>query len=343
MTTISKGGKEVLQSVKRIRVSVGTAGVLGLLRLHSNAEPTTAYLMTYTSDSCRANCSFCPQARGSSSNKDMLSRVVWPDFEFGVFMEKAVSSIREGKFCRLCIQALNYPDFIEDISQISSSILSHVSIPISVSCPPTGKLEMERLKQIGVDRIGLPIDAATPEIFDKVKGVLAGGPYHWESHFSAVRSALEVFGRNRVSTHLIVGLGETERQMVEVVQKLCDMAVNPSLFALTPIKGTKLETSKRPDIGQYRRVQVARYLIMQGLSSSQLMKFDGSGKIVDFGTTPEVLHQTVSRGYPFKTLGCPGCNRPFYTESPRGPIYNYPRDLNEGERTRSLQEMEISD
>ena len=36
------------------------------------------------------------------------------------------------------------------------------------------------------------------------------------------------------------------------------------------------------------------------------------------------------REHPFKyleavlTSGCPGCNRPFYNERPRGPIYNYP-------------------
>ena len=343
MTKLHREGDEVLQSVKRIRVSVGTAGVLGLLKLHSDAEPTTAYVMTYTFNRCRANCGFCPQARGSTSNKDKLSRVVWPDFEFGLFMEKAVPSMREGKFCRLCIQALNYPDFMEDVFQISSSILSQVDIPISVSCPPTGKLEMERLKQIGVDRIGIPIDAATQEIFDRVKGVLAGGPYRWESHFLALRSAVEVFGRDKVSTHLIVGLGETERNMVEAIQRLSGMGIDPSLFALTPVKGTKLETSKRPSISHYRRVQVASYLIMQGLSSAKLMKFDSNGKIIDFGTTPEVLHQTLSQGYPFKTTGCPSCNRPFFTESPRGPIYNYPRDLNEAEKRKSLQEMATAD
>jgi biotin synthase-related radical SAM superfamily protein len=328
-----------LHVVKRIRASTGTAGALGLIRLHSNAEPTTAYVMTYTNGSCRANCSFCPQARESSSNKEMLSRVAWPDFSFEAFMERVILGIREGKISRICIQALNYPDFVEDIFQICSTILCMTSIPISVSCPPMTKTQMERLKLLGVDRIGIPIDGATPEVFEKVKGAAAGGPYRWESHLLALARAVEVFGRDRVSTHLIVGLGETEREIVEVIEKLSSMGVNPSLFALTPVKGTKLEASRPPDIGQYRRVQVARYLIMRGLSSSQLMRFDGAGKIIDFGASTEVLNQTLSLGNPFKTLGCPSCNRPYYTESPRGPIYNYPRDLNESERKKSLQEM----
>jgi biotin synthase-related radical SAM superfamily protein len=26
----------------------------------------------------------------------------------------------------------------------------------------------------------------------------------------------------------------------------------------------------------------------------------------------------------FETSGCPGCNRPYYNESTRGPMYNHP-------------------
>ncbi|WXG44897.1 MAG: radical SAM protein [Promethearchaeati archaeon SRVP18_Atabeyarchaeia-1] len=330
-----------MSSVESVRVSLGTAGVLGLLRLQSNAEPTTAYLMTYTQGSCRANCGFCPQASGSSSTRNMLSRVVWPDFSFGTFLEKAVPCLLGGKFQRICIQALNYPKFVDDVTQIAHSILSKAWVPISVSCPPIGRKEMEHLKEIGVERIGIPIDAATPELFERMKGSLAKGPYHWDSHFEALKAALAVFGRNKVSTHLIVGLGETERDIVEVVQNLSEMGVNPGLFAFTPVKGTRLEKSKRPEIGQYRRVQVARYLIMQGTSSVQLMTFEDDGRIMDFGTSPDVLHKTILLGYPFRTSGCPGCNRPFYNESPRGPLYNYPRDLNHEETEKALREIAI--
>jgi biotin synthase-related radical SAM superfamily protein len=333
----------VLPNVRKIRVSVGTAGALSLLRLHSDAEPTTAYLMTYTPDSCSANCGFCPQASGSSSTKDKLSRVIWPDFDLDVFMEKAIPSIREGKFQRICIQAINYSGFTEDVMQISSSILSKERIPISISCPPTKKTDMERLRQVGVERIGIPLDGATPEIFEKVKGSLANGPYRWDSHFAALKDALAVFGRKKVATHLIVGLGETERELVEVITRLIQMGVNPSLFAFTPIKGTRLEGIRRPEIGSYRRVQLAMYLIMQKLSSPQLMRFDDEEKITDFGARPGALQQAVSLGHPFKTFGCPGCNRPFYTENPRGPIYNYPRDLSEEEALKAIEEMKMED
>jgi biotin synthase-related radical SAM superfamily protein len=333
--------KEVMPHVKRIRVSIGTAGVLGLLKLHSDAEPSTAYVMTYTPDSCRANCAFCPQARGSSSSKELLSRVVWPDFSFNSFLEKIVPVAKAGTFERICIQTLNYADFIRDTSEIVSAITSRVSLPISVSCPPIGKSRMERLREIGVERIGIPLDAATPQIFEKIKGHMVAGPYRWESHLKGLKDALEVFGKNKVTTHIIVGLGETERDAVELIQYLRDMGVNSSLFAFTPIKGTKLEGLKRPATGQYRRVQLARYLIMQGYSSAQVMKFDSEGRVVDFGISQDAVNSFATLGSPFMTAGCSGCNRPFYTESPKGPIYNYPRALSDSEKQEILDELRV--
>lgn len=333
--------KEVSPHIERIRVSLGTAGVLGLLKLHSDAEPSTAYLMTYTSGSCSANCAFCPQASGSSSSKELLSRVVWPDFSFNSFSEKIVPAVKAGKFERICIQALNYPNFTRDTSEIASAILSEVSLPISVSCPPIGKNHMEILKGIGVERIGIPLDAATPQIFSKIKGNAVGGPYRWESHIEGLKNALEVFGKNKVTTHIIIGLGETERDAVELIQFLCDMGVNSSLFAFTPIKGTKLQELKRPATGQYRRVQLARYLIMQRVSSAQAMTFDSGGRVADFGITQDAVDDFASLGSPFMTSGCSGCNRPFYTESPRGPIYNYPRALKDDEKRKVLDELRV--
>jgi len=326
--------------VERIRVSLGTAGLLGLLRLHSDAEPTTAYLMTYTPKSCSANCAFCPQARESSSSKELLSRVIWPDFPLNVVVERLRSKVEEGRLRRICIQALNYSGFTKDASMIASTILSKVIVPISMSCPPMTRREMEHLKRIGVERIGLPLDGATAEVFDRIKGSAVKGPYRWESHFKALKDALDLFGAKRVSTHIIIGLGETERDVAEIIQELHGMGVNPSLFAFTPIRGTRLENSRRPGIGHYRRVQLARHLIMQGVSSINSMKFTREGRIIDFGVGSNIVDHLISLGDPFVTGGCPDCNRPFYTENPRGPIYNYPRPLTDDDKRKVADELQ---
>jgi biotin synthase len=333
--------KDVAPHVEKIRVSVGTAGVLGLLRLHSDVEPTTAYLMTYTPDGCIGNCAFCPQARESSSSKELLSRVVWPDFSFQSILEKIIPTVKSGKLDRICLQTINYRNYVRDTLDIVSAILTEVSLPVSVSCPPLAKNHMEQLKKIGVERIGIPLDAATPEIFSHVKGKMVAGPYRWESHFKGLKDALDIFGKDKVTTHIIVGLGETERDAVEIIQSLNDIGVNSSLFAFTPIKGTRLEGLKPPATSQYRRVQLARYLIVQGLSSAQSMRFDSQGRIIDFGISEDEVDRFGSLGAPFMTAGCSGCNRPFYTESPKGPIYNYPRALSDDEKRKAVEELQM--
>jgi len=147
-----------------------------------------------------------------------------------------------------------------------------------------------------------------------------------------LRDAVDVFGKGNASTHLIVGLGESEEELVRMIQECVDMGVLPALFAFTPIKGTAMEKHAQPKVESYRRVQLARYLIFKGLTHFRNLCFAGSGQILDFGVTRDSLRSIVGVGMPFLTSGCSSCNRPFYNEKPSGPIYNYPRSLR-GEET----------
>jgi biotin synthase len=55
------------------------------------------------------------------------------------------------------------------------------------------------------------------------------------------------------------------------------------------------------------------------------MTFTPTGELVDFGAANDLLRATIESGEPFRTSGCPNCNRPYYNEKPSGPIYNYPK------------------
>jgi len=316
---------------KKIRVSTGTGIVLGLVDGKTDATPTTAYLMTYRKTKCSANCTFCPQARTSSGKAGMLSRVSWPAFPTKQVIDKLKEISDRNILRRVCIQALNYPEVFTHLQAIAKKVSETMSIPISVSCQPLNAADMKHLAEAGVDRIGIPLDAANSELFDKVKGKLAGGPYRWRRQFELLKKAVNIFGRGFVSTHLIVGLGETENEMVDVIQNCVDMGVLPGLFAFTPIRGTRMENESQPSMQKYRRIQAARHLILNGISRSEKMLFDDKGQLVDFGVEKGILTSIVQTGQPFLTSGCPDCNRPYYNEKPSGPIYNYPRKLREEE------------
>lgn len=326
---------------KKIRVSLGSAIVLGLLKGKLDATPTTVYLLTYRRNKCIANCGFCPQARESHGRADMLSRVSWPIFSTNYVIDRIRDAAEDNRVMRVCLQALNYPEVFTHLLALVKAIYSRVKVPISISCQPLSRENMQQLADAGAERIGIPLDAATEELFDKVKGRFAGGPYVWEEQFKLLGEAVDIFGKNRVSTHLIVGLGETEREMVEIIQRCVDMRVLPALFAFTPISGTLLEDKPQPQISSYRRLQLARYLIFHRITKYEKIIFDDKDCIKDFSISKEALMQIIQNGKPFLTSGCPHCNRPYYNEKPSGPIYNYPRALKKKEIEQILEELGI--
>lgn len=314
-----------------IRVSTGTAVVLNLLEGKIDAEPTTAYLMTYSERKCTANCGFCPQARESKSSNEMLSRVSWPIFStLNVLTALGIVS-KQGRIKRVCIQALNYPNVFADLESLVMEIKKRIAIAVSVSCQPHNKEHVKLLAKAGVDRLGIALDAATEGLFNKIKGKDAGGPYSWNKQFLMLNEAITAFGKGNVGTHLIVGLGEKEKEAAQLIQKCADMSVLPALFAFTPIHGTALEKCCPPVLESYRRIQIARHLIVNGLVRVDSMRFDVEGKISSFGVSLRELGSLFEDGSAFRTSGCADCNRPFYNEKPGGPIYNYPKKLSQDE------------
>lgn len=298
-----------------MRVAFGTGAVLGLWHGLVEVAPTAAHFLTYVEGRCSANCKFCPQASGSTTDLKMLSRVIWPRFE----LSKVLSALggKSDEFKRVCIQAVDYPNVVDDLCELVMRVREVCDLPISVSCQPIGLDDVRRLADMGVERVSVALDAATPELFERIKG----DRYSWDGHLKALKDSRAIL---KVSTHLIAGLGESEEEMVRTIQLLYDWAITVALFAFIPIAGTPLSNHPKPSIASYRRVQLARFLIAEGVSRVELMRFE-NGQIVDFGVPQDVLNRIIESGEPFRTSGCPGCNRPFYSESPRGPIYNYPK------------------
>jgi len=273
----------------------------------------------------------------------MLSRVAWPVFETNIILKSLEKAVTEKRIKRACIQALNYPQVFTHLRNLVIAICKTSGVPISVSCQPLSLKNIRQIAEAGAQRIGIPLDAATRDVFDRVKGSLVEGPYDWSKQQVLLKGAVEVFGRGNVSTHLIVGLGETEPEMVKAIQQCVDMGVLPALFAFTPVRGTALEGMRQPSIQTYRRLQIARYVIVHGLARAENMQFSSNGQIVEWDMTKEQLRQVVQTGKTFVTSGCPDCNRPYYNEKPSGPIFNFPKPLTVDELTKVKEELAVTE
>ncbi|MBM3291692.1 radical SAM protein [Candidatus Bathyarchaeota archaeon] len=292
--------------------------------------------MTYTELRCIANCSFCSQARESSSDQEQLSRVLWPVYPITEVLN-AFKSI-EKPLDRICIQIINYPRFIKDVEYFVKRLRQATSAPISIDTCPLKEEQYAHLHESGVQMIGIPLDAATPEIFDKVKGRNVAGPYKWEEHLDNIEKAKKIFGPNNVMTNLIIGLGETEEEAIRFIQDMMNKRVKVALFAFTPIPNTPLKHLTQPDFNSYRRIQLARYLITKGDATIEDMEFSNQGALKQLNID-KPLKDLIADGEAFKTSGCPGCNRPFYNDRPSGPLYNYPRNLTPEELKKEYENL----
>ncbi len=309
-----------------INVSSGTATVLGLSEAFIDAPPTTAYLLV--GEKCERDCSFCTQARSSRAPAQALSRVIWPPYE----EKKTLSALKEaykwGKIQRACLQVTASPGHLSRTEEIIAQLKG---IPICASVVVSNLDQVVKLLDSGLEIVGLSLDVANEEVYRHVKG----GSFNQALGF--IEEAAKRFP-GRIATHLIVGLGETEEEMAWLTQYLHDWGVIVALFAFTPNPGTALENQSAPPLSSYRRIQIARHLIVEGLARVEELLFSLEGHILAFGLEEHELSDVLKDGRAFQTPGCPGCNRPYYNERPGGLLYNYPRPLTPAEIQQAMQE-----
>jgi biotin synthase len=104
-------------------------------------------------------------------------------------------------------------------------------------------------------------------------------------------------------------MGETEREMLEVCQKIRNMGGHNHLFAFFPERGSMMEDWPACDTSQWRRVQLARYMIDYGGGSVGQMRFDQHGQLTDYGLPAAEIGRLIQSGTPFPDFGMPGQSR----------------------------------
>jgi len=309
----------------KVKVSIGTATVLGLADMLMDVAPTTAYLMV--GGRCALACRFCAQARDSRANALALSRITWPEYPLHEIMPRLATAVSRGAFRRACLQVTVAPGYFDTTLTVVQAIRAICDVPVDAAILPRDLHQVEALLAAGVDHIGFGLDAACERVFRRVK------EGSWKRSLRLIEETARRFpGRSAV--HLIVGLGETEQEMTWAIQHFHDLELVVGLFAFTPVRGTALENQPPPPLGQYRRMQVACHLISHGLTRAETFAYDATGRLSAFNVPN--LAALLADGTAFQTSGCPDCNRPYYNERPGGVMYNYPRPLTPTEVAEAL-------
>jgi len=100
-------------------------------------------------------------------------------------------------------------------------------VPIGVEPYATRPDEVDMLREAGADEIKLNIESFDRDVFEKVC------PRRDYDHIlHAVNHACEAFGRNRVCSNILFGLGETDETVLDGVRVLANMGAVATLRAL---------------------------------------------------------------------------------------------------------------
>jgi len=337
-----------------VRISMASAIALRLRsgRFSRDCELGGINLLLNYDEGCRSDCAYCGLARtrpGSSQDRSFI-RVEWPlvrtDDLVGRLARFAPSSTR------LCISMVTHGRAYHDTCEIARRVVEGVGTPVSVLvAPPTLKRQrLENLRSVGVDMIGIGLDAVTEQLFHQTRTDVPAGGLSWERYWEAMADARGIFGPWKVNAHVVVGLGETDLDLVNLFVALRDRQIFSYLFCFNPEPGSRMGGCAKPSLRRWRRVQLARHLIEAEGYGREQFGFGTAGGITRVQAARGEIEAVVGAGTAFMTSGCPGgngepgCTRPYGSYRPTEAFRDYPfapgaNDLDEIREQLCLDEV----
>jgi radical SAM protein (TIGR04043 family) len=113
-------------------------------------------------------------------------------------------------------------------------------LPIQVQCEPPAELAvLQELKDAGAVSIGIHIESLDDLI--RRRWMPGKATISKKAYLQAWAEAVRIFGRNQVSTYLLIGLGEGADELVAGAGELIEMGVYPFVVPFRPLAGTLAE------------------------------------------------------------------------------------------------------
>lgn len=285
-------------------------------------------------DGCRSDCSYCGLARtrpGSYEDKSFI-RVDWPLVETDELVARMAR--HSETLTRLCISMVTHPFAYRDTCDITQRIRARVRAPLSILvAPPTlNRGRLERFRDLGVDMIGFGIDAVTEDLFRRHRtDVPAGGAgLRWDQYWDIVGHARDLFGAWKVNCHTLVGLGETDADLLDIFLRLREQQIWAYLFCFNPEPDSRLAAHAKSSLRRWRRVQLVKHLVESDGWGRDRFDFDADGALVAIHGDVGDVERAIAGGVPFETDGCPGeegepgCTRPYGSYRPSEPFRDFP-------------------
>jgi radical SAM protein (TIGR04043 family) len=131
------------------------------------------------------------------------------------------------------------------ISRCAAAIKDASGLPIQVQFePPDDLAVLEQVRDAGVDAVGIHIETFDPDVLARVAAGKAVCGI--EGYFRSWERAVEVFGRGRVTTYVILGMGERRELIEDGCRRAIELGVYPFVVPLRPVPGTLMAGAQPP-------------------------------------------------------------------------------------------------
>jgi len=163
------------------------------------------------------------------------------------------------------------------LCESAMAVKAAVDLPIQGQCePPDRDSWFDRMRDAGIDSLGMHLEAVTPEVRQRIMPGKASVPI--ARYMAAFEAAVAVFGKGQVSTYILAGLGDSAEAILSISERLIEMGVYPFVVPFVPISGTPLEDHPAPPPAFMRSIYTPlSSLLAQANMSSRDIKA-GCGK-----------------------------------------------------------------
>jgi hypothetical protein len=249
--------------VLEVRREDGTLVVAGvrLLPIVMHA-PGQAFINL--SGECVHECAFCNTHRMEPSRLKQVTPGRW--------VELVLEAHGREPFPSLAITGVASPDhqgMMRAYETVIRGVLAVVpDLAVGVEPHVETRGDIQRLRDAGATEIKINVQSPDPDVLARVCPGWDAGRQH-----ALLREAVEVFGRGRVTTNIIVGLGETDEQVEEELELLAGMGVVPSVRAVRVNDGNRAHLGRA--LGHpLGPVPVDRHLRLAGMLRDALARHD---------------------------------------------------------------------
>jgi len=337
LPTIENKEKNNSHSPEYVRISAASAMALRMRsgRFSRDFEFGGINILLNYENGCLSDCGYCGLARtrpGVTEDNSFI-RVEWPVVNTNDLIERMAGY--EDKLTRLCISQVTHANAHKDTIEITKKLTKKVSAPLSllIAPPVLNRSKLQAYKDLGVDMIGVGLDAVSEQVFFKHRTDVPNGSLNWDNYMDIIMTSREIFGPWKVNVHTVVGLGETDKEMVEMFYLLKANEILSYLFSFNPEPDSRMGNWSQPEIVRWRRIQLIKHLIENYDLEEEKIVFDENGAMIHLEVSDDKIQEALKHlddGQPFMTDGCPdkdgtvGCTRPYGSYRPTETFRDYP-------------------